>query len=403
MIIDKEIEIKLNGSNIKNYYEKYGKDLKVNNLLVIDVNDLSDYSNHLINCKCELCGFENKISKANYTINKKNGGFYCCKKCNRVKFKNTCREKYGVENVFQVDEVKDKIKESNIEKYGVDNPFKSEDIKEKIRNILLDKYGKECYIQTEDYKIKSKITNLKNFGVEYPMQSDVIKGKSSNTCLEKYGVDHPMKLDEIREKSKITNLKNFGVEYPMQSDVIKGKSRNTCLEKYGFRYSSQYEGIKEKIKNTNIERYGFPCVLQNEDIKRKIRNTNIEKYGVPYPSQSELFLNKVLKLKIKPYNDKLYYQGTYELDFLNLCNKIGIIDIIKRGPTIKYNDDKVYYPDFFIDKYNLIIEIKSKYTYNLHLEKNEKKMNSCIDYGYKFMFVVDKDYKDFLYLINNIY
>jgi hypothetical protein len=338
MIIDKEIKIKLNGSNIKNYYEKYGKDLKVNNLLVIDVNDLSDYSNQLVNCKCELCGFENKISKSNYTINKKNGGFYCCKKCNRVKFKNTCREKYGIENVFQVDEVKD------------DNPFKSENIKEKIRNVLLDKYGKECYIQTEDYKIKSKITNLNN----------------------------------------------FGVEYPMQSDLVKKKSRKKCLEKYGFPCVLQNEDIKRKIRNTNIEKYGFPCVLQNEDIKRKMRNTNIEKYGVSYPSQSELFLNKALKLKIKPYNDKLYYQGTYELDFLNLCNRIGIIDIIKRGPTIKYNDDKVYYPDFFIDKYNLIIEIKSKYTYNLHLEKNEKKMNSCIDYGYDFLFIIDKDYFHFL-------
>lgn len=350
MILDEKIEITLNGSNIKNYYNKYGNDIKVDQKIIIDINDLSEYSNFKINCKCEICGFENKISKANYTINIKNGGFYCCKKCSRTKFKNTCIEKYGVENVFQFDTIKEKIKDTNLYKYGVDNPFKSELIKEKIKNINLDKFGAEYYTKTEDYKIKSKITNLKNLGVEYPMQSNLIREKSTKKCIEKYGVSHAL----------------------------------------------QNEFIKSKMKNTNLEKYGVPYASQNEGIKQKIKNTNLERYGVPYVIQSYKFLNKSLKLKIKPYNENLYYQGTYELDFLNKCENLGIIDLLKRGPTIKYDDNFVYFPDFYIEKYNLIVEIKSTYTYNLRKIKNEKKKLACLDRGYKYLFIIDKNYSEFL-------
>ena len=154
MILDEKIEITLNVSNIKNYYNKYGNDIKVDQKIIIDINDLSEYSNFKINCKCEICGFENKISKANYTINIKNGGFYCCKKCSRTKFKNTCIEKYGVENVFQLDSIKEKIKDTNLYKYGVDNVLKLEENRIKASNIVRKhnieetqtpcKYGLKC-------------------------------------------------------------------------------------------------------------------------------------------------------------------------------------------------------------------------------------------------------------------
>ena len=46
--------------------------------------------------------------------------------------RKTNLERYGVENVFQVPEVKEKIKKTNLERYGVENPIYSEQIKEKI-------------------------------------------------------------------------------------------------------------------------------------------------------------------------------------------------------------------------------------------------------------------------------
>ncbi len=106
-------------------------------------------------------------------------------------------------------------------------------------------------------------------------------------------------------------------------------------------------------------------------------------------------------MKIKIHKDTgLRYQGTYEKHFLDFCfeNKIPV----KKAKTIRYYFDskrRVYYPDYYLENKNLIIEIKSTYTYKKHLEKNIAKKNSCIEQGFNFIFIIDKNYKDFKSLI----
>jgi hypothetical protein len=102
---------------------------------------------------------------------------------------------------------------------------------------------------------------------------------------------------------------------------------------------------------------------------------------VEIPMQSKQILSKQQKsaLTRKQYHStKLHYQGTYEKDFLD--KYFNILDI-NNGPTIKYyleNKKKVYFSDFYIKSKNLIIEIKSDYTYNLQLEKNLAKQKASI-------------------------
>jgi len=148
MILNNQIDIVLNGSNISKYKEKYGNDIKVNTKITVDISDIPDYSSVIIDCKCEICGVESRISRANYTTNIKNGGYYGCRKCSRLKSKKTCFSIYGVENAFQSEEVKNKIKSKNLEKYGVENTFQSEEIKNKIKSKNLEKYGGGVYSQT---------------------------------------------------------------------------------------------------------------------------------------------------------------------------------------------------------------------------------------------------------------
>jgi hypothetical protein len=100
--------------------------------------------------------------------------------------------------------------------------------------------------------------------------------------------------------------------------------------------------------------------------------------------------------KIIYYNEELFSQGSYELDFLNYCDKNNIIDIISNGPSLEYelNGKKhIYHVDFFIEKYNLIIEIKSSYTYNYDLDKNLVKREYSEKLGYNFLFIIDKNYE----------
>jgi hypothetical protein len=53
-----------------------------------------------------------------------------------------------------------------------------------------------------------------------------------------------------------------------------------------------------------------------------------------------------------------------------------------------------------LPEYNLIIEIKSDYTFNKELKKNLSKQKACLDQGYDFIFIVNKDYTEFEKLLN---
>jgi len=50
----------------------------------------------------------------------------------------------------------------------------------------------------------------------------------------------------------------------------------------------------------------------------------------------------------------------------------------------EYDGRRRYYPDFYIPKDNLIIEVKSKYTYLIEEDKNKEKFKAVKKLGYKF-------------------
>ena len=61
-------------------------------------------------------------------------------------------ERYGVTSVLAD---KEKMKTAIIEKYGVENVFQSEEIKEKIKQSMVVNYGVEHYFQNELNMCKS--------------------------------------------------------------------------------------------------------------------------------------------------------------------------------------------------------------------------------------------------------
>lgn len=64
----------------------------------------------------------------------------------------------------------------------------------------------------------------------------------------------------------------------------------------------------------------------------------------------------------------------------------------KKIPKIKYfwedGSEHYYFPDIYIEKDNLIIEVKSDYTMLLDFEKNQRKAVATKRAGYNFKFMV---------------
>jgi len=377
MIITKKLKIKTTNKNIA-YYNNIGFNVKSGDIIEIDVNDLPITSKEKVEVQCDNCLGINNILYFSYLRNIKNENLYYCKKCSNIRFKKT-----------------------SIEKYGVEHPLKNEDIKNKLEKTNIEKYGFKCSLQNEEIKIKVKKTNLIKYDTEFFINSNYFKIKSEETLLEKYGTTIPLHNEEIKNKLKVTNLKRYGNENLFKSDVIKEKIKKIKLERYNnINYNN-----RKKYKQTCLNKYGMENPMQNEKIKNKLKNIIFEKYGVNYPAQNIDIYNKMIAkgFFIKEYKQSgIYYQGKYELDFLEKYYEYNIISKHLKIDYIYNNNNYSYYPDFFVEKLNLIVEIKSSYWYNFYLEKNLAKEKACKEQGFNFIFIIDKNYDIFNKLIKNI-
>ena len=199
--------------------------------------------------------------------------------------------------------------------------------------------------------------------------------KYKETCLRVYGVSNTSKLSKILDKIKSTNLKRYGVE--------------------SF---AKLESFKENHKLKMVEKYGVDSFSKTEEWLIKQKQTSLEKYGVENASQCSEIFSKQQKSRYEIFkfrDTELLYQGSFELDFLEkYYDKFQI----ERGPTIEYifeGLNKQYFSDFYLPKFNLIVEIKSTYTFELSKEKNIEKQKKSISLGYGHIFIVDKNYKEF--------
>ena len=274
---------------------------------------------------------------------------YCSKKCaqnsNNVKNKirQTNLKKYGVDVVSKSEKVKEKIKKTNLEKYGTENVFASDEIKEKIKHTNLKKYGVENPMQSKIIKNKTNQTNLKKYGVEVTFASDKIKEKIKQTNLEKYGVENPMQNEFVKQKTKQTNLKKYGNTCVMGSVYGQEKIKNTLLQKYGVSHNSQLKCVKQQRTESSIKKYGVEHPTQSETVKNKIKETNIKKYGVEWycmtkkcrvHSSNNSKPNREFAESLN--NNNVIYKREFVLENYSYDFKINDI-LLEINPTITHN------------------------------------------------------------------
>jgi len=399
MLIDKEIKINIKSSVIISKLNSIGIFCKMNDIIYLPIDKLWKSSNMKIGVKCDICNNSKILSYSMYNKNIKKYDLYTCSnKCANIKNKKTNLEKYGNENYNN----RMKSKKTNLEKYG--NEYYNN--RKKSKNTCLEKYGVDSYFKTNKFKDDSIKTNLERYGVDNAMKIKDTKEKSKKTNIQKYGVDSYSKTDEYKVRVKNTSLERYGVDNYSKSDEYKVKVKNTSLERYGVDSPNKSNLIKEFKKLSMIKKYGYISNSMTPDSKEKLRKTNLERYGVEYPMQVLEFSEKQQKnsKRINYYNENIYYQGSYEKDFLDYMNNLNILHKISRGPIIKYNNgvsNKIHYPDFYIEEYNLIIEIKSNYYYYKYIDINQIKMKEAINVGYNYLYIINKDYTIFNKIISD--
>lgn len=116
------------------------------------------------------------------------------------------------------------------------------------------------------------------------------------------------------------------------------------------------------------------------------------------------------KKYILPSEKIIFIQG-YEPQFLDFIFSNKIFkenEICFSHRVIPYIDEKGinrrYIPDFYIPKYNLIIEIKSSWILKIQNEYKVKcKEKGTKSAGYNFYMIINNNFKEFINHINNVY
>ena len=254
MIINDKVKIIGNSRNIKHFKEK-GYDISVGENIMVSVYDLTNGSIFEIDVTCDICNAEKKVKWSSYyKYTNNNIDPYYCIKCNIVKRKETCQERYGGNSPTCSKEVVEKIQKTNQEKYG-NNCSLHGNRQEMTESIFIEKYGFKSAAKNEDVKAKIKNTLIERYGIDTPLKNEEFLDKLKKTSLERYGFDNPSKSEEVINNIRETNLERYGSEWYYQTDEFKDKSKKTILERYGVEKYSESINFKKAVIDKRIFNY----------------------------------------------------------------------------------------------------------------------------------------------------
>lgn len=233
---------KVNAKNNKRFYNKHNNDkitpgTKEFEILMLEKYGVKNYMQHPDLYKNWVINFENKHGvtnpyqlkevrqKAIDTRIKKYGAPYF----NHNIIKDTVFEKYGVENISQLNEIKEKKKNTARKNFGVDNPFQSEEIKTKIKYTNIEKYGTENFMQSELGKEKLKKSMKKKYGVDNYSKTDTFRKNNKKRLINHHSRPIIKLIKQYQNKYKLS----FGRGWTNRSDEKLKEMLDLLIKKYG--------------------------------------------------------------------------------------------------------------------------------------------------------------------------
>lgn len=233
-------------------------------------------------------------------------------------------------------------------KFGCDYPLQSEDVKSKIKDTNLERYGVANPHQNEEIKKRAEETNLIKYGAKNPFQADDFREKADNSLIKKYGSLENYK-EYQRNKSKATKLERYGNENYVNTD----KYKETCLEKYGEDNIFKTQYFREKREQTSLLKYGTPLPMNCEEVREHTRETWSNKTDEEIKNIMEKHFHKWIfnGLRFDSKWEIVYY---FYLISNNIKFKMQVPLSYKEG-----NKDRIYLCDFYLIDTDELIEIKN--------------------------------------------
>jgi hypothetical protein len=234
---------------------------------------------------------------------------------------------------------------------------------------------------------------------------------------------------KFKDKNGLTSNEKSGIGISISQKTLqnngKTKAQNSAIKSHKKMASTFIDGLNihqisaRKAANTKYTKISFDGLNIHQISARKAANT-MKNTMINGKSLKELRIEKMYKTKLtigedglnsferaffngagknstlKYFNSDLFYQGTYELDFLEKIKKWNLIDQISNGLTFNYNlkNKKRQYRSDFLFGNNFIFEIKSDWTYGKNQEirdKNKLKFQSVLNKNLRLFVIFNKE------------
>lgn len=340
-----------------------------------------------VKCFCEICGKQTADRSVAQML--KSSKIICrsCSLKNKSKEalekrKKTCLERYGVENVFQCDDVKSQI-ESKLDR---------KEIGRKVSETSAAKTKEE--ISASNEKRKNTISNIENF---YEDRQKKIK----ETCLKKYGVSSTLQIEKAKENLKL----KYGVDNISQSDYWKQSVKNSSLEKYGVDWPTKSDEVIKKTQSTNLLKYGAKYKINDETFRKNLYKkwtaAALKRYDLDLIN-CELIDDVTLRCKTCGYERQIKNaQVEAKLSFCPNCHnnlksrfEFLVSEHLKQHDiSFSSNDRTVIKPkelDIYISNKNLAIEIDGLYFHqNKPKDYHLKKTEECLKNNIRLIHITD--------------
>lgn len=253
-------KILINDKYSKNIYNNIEKEHITKNVFYIDAYDLPNKSNKKVLVRCDYCGEITTIKYNDYNkCIENNQGVYYCKNCRKHHILRTVKEKYNVDNISNLEEVKAKKKETCNKNFGCDWPMQNKNIYEKAKNKMIEKYGVEHNLQREDIITKVMKDNAKIRSENGNIQSSkaqrhickLLNGKLNAPC-DFYNMD-------------ILLNNNIYIEYNGSGHNLNVKLQQITQEEFDKKEMIRYQYLKSK---------GYKAIIF-DNISNKLPNDSI--------------------------------------------------------------------------------------------------------------------------------
>lgn len=332
---------------------------------------------------CRVCGNNSK-----WLAGKRSYALSCSRACSKVdpsrraKRESTLLARYGVRNVSQYDEVKQRKRETTRRNHGVDYPAQNKALFKKQLDTMRERHGVEHAMQREDFRVRAKETIRHRYGTK-GLGCDAISNTKAETNFERYGTKHPSQNRDIKDQKLTTMRERWGVDNPSQHPDIQQRKSNTFMERYGVP-SASYIKIGAEIMQILLDKDQFSKAINGLTAKEASERLNV---SIP------TILEKSKMHECRSLLRKGYLFSSYEEKILGLIGNLG--------EPISMHDRTIITPnelDFYLPTRNLAIEVGSAY---FHSECNGKdrsyhysKWKRCTDRGIVLLQLFDDDLHD---------